>query len=408
MATKNIASVSEAKSLSTDDSLLCIAGGSVGRISFEHILQELSSEITIPHFTLEKTSSPLFDVNASAALNTYLGEVGGYMMLFKDGKAYAAKLESENWNYFADGTVVDDASKYETMVHLPTFHFKASGKTMNVGGLTPIDGGHTFQSPQWVGAYEMYVDSSGKGHSRPDVSPAHSKTMSTFWNHAQKTHTNCGLANYGFHCLINALFQAKYGNLNCEAVIGKGGEGADYQTWRDVPMGYGRTIGDGSGTAATSLSGYNCVKLFGFEDLWAKLWEFRPGIRFYYDSDSSTRHAVVYDGNIVSNTAEGRDFTIPLLNAGGSYTTKMQLGEHWDMIPIAVGGGSSTYYCDGYYDSQSGELLYVGGYANNGARCGLSYASSSSGFSFSWTYLGARLAFYGRPEIIEGAEIVKM
>ena len=85
------------------------------------------------------------------------------------------------------------------------------------------------------------------------------------------------------------------------------------------------------------------VKLFGFEDLWGKLWEFRPGIRFYMDGD--TRKAVVYSGNQVSNTANGREF-VCLATANGEFVTKMTLGEFWDMIPQAVGGNSSSYYAD--------------------------------------------------------------
>ncbi len=361
-----------------------------------------------PTYTLEQTSNPAFTVSPkdSVAYTEYMKQVGGYMMYFKNGKAYAAKLNATNWNKFADGTSASSvASKCETMVHVPRCHFFGSGKTMRFGGLMDI-GGHYFDSPSWVGAYEMYVDSDGVGHSRPDCTPAHSKTMSAFWTCAQALHSQAGLANYGFHCLINTLFQLGYGNLNSQSAVGSGGQTSSWESWRDVAMGYGRTIGDGSGTAATSMSGQNCVKLFGFEDLWGKLWEFRPGIRFYYSD--SVRHAVAYDGNQVSNTATGRDFVVPLLNAGGAYVTKMQLGEYWDMIPTAVGGGSSTYYSDGYWDASGGELLRVGGLANDGALCGVSCAFSADGFSISWTDIGARLAFYGEPELVNGSELVAM
>ena len=40
------------------------------------------------------------------------------------------------------------------------------------------------------------------------------------------------------------------------------------------------------------------------------------------------------------------------------------------------------------------ELLNVGGNANNGAQCGVSYANSNNGFSNSRTNIGARLKFY--------------
>ena len=361
-----------------------------------------------PTYTLEESSNPSFTVSPkdSVAYTEYMKQVGGYMFYFKNGVAYAAKLNASNWNKFSDGTDASSvASKCETFVHVPRCHFFGNGKTMRFGGLMDI-GGHYFDSPSWVGAYEMYVDGSSVGHSRPDVTPAHSKTMSAFWTCAQALHSNAGLANYGFYCLINCLCQLGYGNLNSQSAVGSGGQTSSWETWRDVPMGYGRSIGDGSGTAATSISGQNCVKLFGFEDLWGKLWEFRPGIRFYYSN--SVRHAVVYEGNQVSNTATGRDFTVPLLNAGGAYVTKMQLGEYWDMIPVAVGGGSATYYCDGYWDASGGELLLVGARADDGARCGVSSAFSYDGFSFSGTNIGARLAFYGEPEIVSGSELVAM
>lgn len=361
-----------------------------------------------PTCTLEGSSNPAFDVSPkdSVAYTEYMKQVGGYMFYFKNGVAYAAKLNASNWNKFADGTDASPvASKCETFVHVPRCHFFGNGKTMRFGGLMDI-GGHYFNSPSWVGAYEMYVDGSSVGHSRPDVSPSHSQTMSTFWQYAQNLHSNAGLANYGFHCLINCLCQLGYGTLDSQSAVGSGGQASSWETWRNVAMGYGRSIGDGSGTSATSMSGQNCVKLFGFEDLWGKLWEFRPGIRFYYSD--STRHAVVYDGNVVSNTATGRDFTVPLMNAGGAYVTKMQLGEYWDMVPIAVGGSDTTYYCDGYWDASGGELLYVGGSAYHGALCGVSYARSDGGFSYSGPHIGARLAFYGEPEIVSGSELVAM
>ena len=50
----------------------------------------------------------------------------------------------------------------------------------------------------------------------------------------------------------------------------------------------------------------------------------------------------------------------------------------------------------------------MGGNANNGALCGLSYSASDNAFSYSLAYFGARLAFYGEPEIVSGAELVAL
>ena len=78
------------------------------------------------------------------------------------------------------------------------------------------------------------------------------------------------------------------------------------------------------------------------------------------------------------------------------------------MIAQATGAGSTTYYCDGYWAATGGELLGVGGVADGGSPCGLSFARSNSGFSASGTFVGARLAFYGEPELVSGAEIVAL
>ena len=54
------------------------------------------------------------------------------------------------------------------------------------------------------------------------------------------------------------------------------------------------------------------------------------------------------------------------------------------------------------------ELLQVGGNANNGSQCGVAYSFSDRGFSLSPTRIGARLAFYGTPIIVDGSVLVAM
>ena len=395
-------------SMTADQTFVVEVGGALRRLKLGDLQKMVGNELFYPTITLEQSSNPHFDLPTPFMANMYRQQIGGYMMKTVGGVVYAAKLDAGNWDYFADGSKVDDAAKYETMGRVPDCHFKAEGKTMQFGGLFPIAGGHKFDSPNWVGAYQMFVDSSGVGHSRPGVAPSHSRTMTDFWNCAQKLGSNFGLANYGFQCLIEALYQVSFGNLNSQAVIGSGFQSSSWEACRDVPMGKCISLGDGSGKVLyndATIGNQYPVKLFGFEDLWGKLWEFRPGIRFYMDGD--TRYAVVYSGNQVSNTADGRKFTIPS-SAGGEFITRKTLGAYWDAFPQAVGGGDTTYYCDGFWASTSGELLSVGGSADHRSLCGLSYAASDYGFSVSGASVGARLAFYGNPTIVSGSELMAM
>lgn len=394
--------------MNPDQTFLIVVDGALRRLSLGDLQKMMGNNIFYPSITLEQSSNPKFALPTPFMADMYQRAMGGYMMKVVNGKVFAAKLDASTWEFFADGTKVDDASKYETMVHVPDCHFKAEGKTMQFGGLFPISGGKTFDSPNWVGAYEMYVDGNGVGHSRPNVAPSHSRTMSAFWDCAQKLGSNFGLANYGFQCLIEALEQVSFGDLNTQSVIGPGFQNENWTACRNIPMGKCISLGDGSGKVLyndATLGNQYPVKLFSFEDLWGKLWEFRPNIRFYMDGD--TRYAVVYSGNRVSNTADGRKFTVPS-SANGEYITKKTLGAYWDAFPQAVGGGDSTYYCDGFWASTGGELLVVGGAANDGSLCGLSSTRSDNGFSLSWADIGARLAFYGNPTIVSGSELMAM
>lgn len=372
--------------------------------------QEMGAEA---EFTLEQSSNPAFSVSDTGIAQKYIGAMGGYGIIMKNGQAYAAKLNTAQWDRFADGTLIsafpNGAADFETMVKVPDCYIKGNSKTAHFGGLLPVVGGHKFDSPNWVGAYEMYVDGNGVGHSRPDVSPSHSRTMSSFWSCAQQKGNEWGLANYQFHCLINALYQARYGNLNSQATIGAGGQTSAWNSWRDVNMGLTRSLGDGTGNVLyndETVGDQYETKLFGFEGLWGKLWEFRPGIRFYMDGD--VRHAVVYSGNQVSNSATGRDVSPVLASANDSFISQMHLGEWWDMIPQAVGGSDTTYYCDGCWAVTSGELLLVGGSADDGSQCGVSYSYSYDGFGHASAHIGARLAFYGQPIIVSGSELLSL
>lgn len=409
----DLAKVDKANSMLGSHSFVVEQGDAIRRVEFEKIAQLLGSSQKVPQFTLEQNgSSPTFSISEGRNAADYRSAMGGYMLRIVGGKVYAAKLSPANWNYFQDGSRVDDVTKYETMVKVPPCYFKGQDKTMQFGGLSPLVGGHVFDSPGWVGAYLMYVDGNGVGHSRPDVSPSHSRTMSAFDTYAKKNGSQWGQANYGFFCLINALYQASFGNLDSQSVIGSGWQHSNWEACRNVAMGLTRSLGDATGCVLyndSTLGNQYPTKLFGFEDIYSKLWEFRPGIRFYMKDGQ--RYAVIYGGNQVSNSASGREVAIPLLNSGGHTAKTMLLGEFWDMLCTSYDGstyGGNVYYGDGHWDAEGGELLIVGGSADLGSRCGVACSYSNSGFSSSWASIGARLAFYGTPLLVSGTELMAM
>lgn len=362
----------------------------------------------VTRFTLQTQANPAFTVYNPTALDPYMDKVGGYAVQNINGTSFAAKLDKKTWTKFADGTPVEDASKFETMVRMPRLYFKATGASIQLSPVERPDF-RFFDSPEWVGAYMLSFDGS-LPHSCPGVVPQHSKSISQFWDEAQLLGENWGLANYQFHCQINTLFQARFGNLNSQKVIGAGFQSSNWQAVRDVQMGLLINLGDGSGKVlfqSENLGNQYPVKIFGFEDLWGKLMEFRSGIRF--EMRDSVRYAIVYPGNVVSNTAEGREFVCDVESAGGAFIMKMQLGEFYDIIAMNLSvGNAQSYYCDGCYAASDGKLLRVGGRSDYFERCGISFMDLSSAFTGTFSGVGARLAFYGSPTIIPGAEFVQL
>ena len=81
----------------------------------------------------------------------------------------------------------------------------------------------------------------------------------------------------------------------------------------------------------------------------------------------------------------------------------MILGEDGEIMPLEVGAGSTTYFCDYFYTnipasgvSERGVLF--GGLADSGALAGFACAFSASAPSSSRTTFGSRLCFYPQIE----------
>ena len=63
------------------------------------------------------------------------------------------------------------------------------------------------------------------------------------------------------------------------------------------------------------------------------------------------------------------------------------------MIPKA--SGSNLAYNDHYWYSASGQLWVFGGASASGADCGLAVSASTSAWSGAYSFISARLAYYG-------------
>lgn len=136
------------------------------------------------------------------------------------------------------------------------------------------------------------------------------------------------------------------------------------------------------------------VKVFGMEDQWAEQWNRYCGLML----DNGIYKYKMTEGTVDGSTITGYPTTTTtgMLDGGqppttNAYVTKFAV--HGDTIlPDTVGGSSSTYYCDYFYQSQSGvRFALLGGCSYDGAHCGFYVSLSNAVSSTNWNF-GAALS----------------
>lgn len=356
-----------------------------------------------------------------AMWDAFKNEVGRYQLSLDGSKM--SKLSKTNSAYHADGTAVDD-TKGNIMVSGPRLYYDVrvdatTGIPVLWGSFNPISK-HYVDAPIDA-AYWGFVEN-GKLRSISGKVATRSQTIRAFWDKAQANGAAYGLSNYERmlkYCFMLNLFE--YGNPNCQENIGYGCSG-DGNTWdavnNTVLTGATSVLGDSCGAIDISSVAGNAkscrVSLFGFEDLWGLYWNMIQGI-YFGNSENAAQNGnevFIYSGNRMPTDAElqthpngdYRQFTRP---TSEGWIKEMIFGEYMDIIPKTLNGGASSgsFLGDYSYNNSTGQLCLWGGYADSGTRCGLGCSSSDHAFSDSNSSFGVRLAYYGKPQIVNGAQM---
>ena len=433
----DLAKVGAVNSMLASDCIMVEIGGSIKRISVKDFMNSIQTGslnlsqyawcVPIYQSPSSKTSPEWGRVGNLDMWAQYKETTGRYL-LTQDGRL--AKLSKTNSNYFADGTVVDE-TKGNIMFHSPRLYYLV--KTDAVTGipylwlsLLPI-GGHYIESPCF-GAYKADVISD-KLVSRSGRVPKGGLTISQFWAKARANGNDYGLSCYDHRRLMMMLQLSEYGNPNCQDKIGYGvggSVGGDF--WgaaSKLTTGATKTLGDSCGsipidalpdaTAGKPASvNSSRVSLFGIEDGWNWLHEMTQNIYFGKSENTGQtgKDVFIYEGNRMPTDAElatkpaGDYRKLERMDEEG-YVSKMALGEHFDLIAQSTtGGGSNNYWCDYFWRNlATGQLCLFGGTANYGSLSGLACVHSSYAFSAANASCGARLAYYGKTQYVNGADL---
>ncbi|MBQ6939913.1 MAG: hypothetical protein IJN51_01250 [Alistipes sp.] len=228
------------------------------------------------------------------------------------------------------------------------------------------------------------------------------------------------------------LYVIEYANSNCQLPFNaekdangyaQGGLGNGVTTMKDadwssyfsyypfVPCGHTDELGNGSGEVAyevpkddgTVLATVYANRYRGVENPFGHIWKWTDGINIKIspteeNGGDNTSKVFVADDPANYNDSNYDGYSMRGLEAReNGYVKELIFGEFGDIMPAAVGGGSTTYYADYHYTNiPTAEALrgvLFGGHAHDGAAAGFGCAHSHCAPSSTNAIIGSRLCF---------------
>lgn len=235
---------------------------------------------------------------------------------------------------------------------------------------------------------------------------------------------------YRMHKMMWWLFVVEYCTFNSQDTFNaaldengyrQGGLGAGVTTWDGtswnnfngyhplVPCGVTNSLGNHTGTVDYNVIGsdgstkktFAVPRYRGIENPFGHIWKWTDGCKCIIQSEASGGLSKFYvcddPAKFTASGVGNYDYRGDLPRKEG-YVKALILGEDGEIMPLEVGGGSTTYFCDYFYTNipSSGEaerVVLFGGAAFSGAGAGVVCAYTHYAPSVAAAYIGSRLCF---------------
>lgn len=335
--------------------------------------------------------------------------------------SYCNEENSANW---PDGSAIDiDLSRKENrMVYFPKYYHKTVERSPGIWRTyiseQQIDSDYIEEPEMLLSTFEAYTNTDGTLMSVWGVASTASQTMATFISQAKSNGPLWSIGDYRSHATIARMFCAYYKTTNIStsnsAIPCSGGT----KRYNYGVTGATITLGNRDGKKATTNdTSYYSTNFLGLEDCYYSKWEFVQGINILKGK------YVVYDGGSFpdKDVAEleaagatnirvvGYEPNPAATDGYNGWTKAVAQGKYGDVVPTAHGGSETTYYSDYSWFNPTGNRIFLrSGRSDDGSRCGVFVASADNASSNSWTYFGARLAFYGKIVVVDSDTFKKM
>lgn len=335
--------------------------------------------------------------------------------------SYCSEENSANW---PDGSAIDiDLSRKENrMVYFPKYYHKTVERSPGIWRTyiseQQIDSDYIEEPEMLLSTFEAYTNTDGTLMSVWGVASTASQTMATFISQAKSNGPLWSIGDYRSHATIARMFCAYYKTTNIStsnsAIPCSGGT----KRYNYGVTGATITLGNRDGKKATTNdTSYYSTNFLGLEDCYYSKWEFVQGINILKGK------YVVYDGGSFpdKDVAEleaagatnirvvGYEPNPAATAAYNGWTKAVAQGKYGDVVPTAHGGSETTYYSDySWFNPTANRIFLRSGYSDYGSQCGVFVANADNASSDSFTYVGARLAFYGKIVVVDSDTFKKM
>lgn len=260
--------------------------------------------------------------------------------------------------------------------------------------------------------------------------PATNISLTDFRSYARNgrsTKWNCNV--YQLHKELWWFFAIEYCNFNSQAGYNaaldsngyhQGGLGAgvtqipDWNAYNGympfVPCGTTNSLGNRTGVVthnameadgktvryAAPVPSYR-----GVENPFGHIWKWTDGCLCNIQSEAAGGVSMFYvcdnPANFASSISANYDYRGDLPRSDG-YVKEIILGDYGEIMPLSIGAGSTTYFCDNFFKiipgsgSETRGVLF-GGTAYSGASAGFVYAYTNDAPTYTYAYFGSRLCF---------------
>lgn len=338
---------------------------------------------------------------------------------YGDDAALISYLNETNSNKWPDGTgaTYNHVKKESLMVHFPKYYHKTIERSPGIWRTyiseQQIDSDYIEEPELLLGAFEGIISDDNGGaltSSGSSISTA-SKTIAQFVAAAKVNNSMYGIGDYRSHATIARMFCAYYKTTNISTSNSSIPCSGGTKRYNYGKTGGTKALGNRDGKAAVNDdAGYYSTNFLGLEDCYYSKWEFVQGINILKGK------YVVYDGGSFpdKDVAEleaagatnirvvGYEPNPAATDGYNGWTKAIAQGKYGDVVPTAHGGSETTYYSDySWFNPTANRIFLRSGYSDNGSRCGVFVAHAGSASSASWTYIGARLAFYGKIVVVD-------